>query len=129
MDESNPKPPGLLTVLGRLKSTVFSTFQTRLELFAVELDEERRRSLQVLFWSAATLFFAMLALIMITIAVVWACPAHARPYVLAAFCLLYLGLAIGAALVLRRQLRDRPPAFSGSLDQLKKDAACLRPGS
>ena len=129
MAEPSSKPPGLLTILRRLTATVLTTVQTRLELFALELEEERHRFLEMLLWGAATLFFAMLAVILITLAVVWACPAQARLYVLAGFCLLYLGLAVGAALALGRHFRSRPPAFASTLDQLKKDAASLRPRS
>ena len=129
MAEPNPKPPGLLAVLGRLSSTLLTTVETRLELLAVELEEEQQRFLRVLLWSAATLFFSMLAVILITLAVVWACPAQARIYVLAGFCLLYLGLAVAAACALRWQVRTRPRPFAGSLDQLKRDIDCFRPRS
>ena len=129
MAEPDPKPPGLLTALGRLSSTLLTLVETRLELFAVELEEEQQRFLRVLLWSAASLFFSMLAVILITLAVVWACPAQARIYVLAGFCLVYLGSAVAAASILRWRLRNRPRPFAGSVDQLKRDAECFRPRS
>lgn len=126
MAESSPRPPGLLSVLGRIGSTLLAAVQTRLELVAVELEEEQQRFLRLLLWAGAALFFALLAVILITLAVVLACPPSVRLYVLAGFCLLYLGLAVAAACSVRGQIRNRPRPFAGSLDQLKKDADCVR---
>jgi uncharacterized membrane protein YqjE len=126
MAESEASSPDLLARLRRLAITLLDLLQTRVELFAVELEEEKHRLIAVLIWTAALIFFGMLAVILITFAVVAACPAPARPWVLAGFCLLYVGLAVRAGFQLRKQLRHRPAPFAGSVGELKKDAKWLR---
>lgn len=126
MADSEASSPDLLARVRRLGVTLLDLLQTRVELLAIELEEEKHRLIAVLIWVAALIFFGMLAVILITFAIVAACPAPARPWILAGFCLLYAGLAVRAAFQLRKQLRDRPAPFAGSVSELKKDAKWLR---
>lgn len=112
--------------LRRLADALASTAHNRVELFGVELEEERVRLVALLVWSLAAAFLGMLAVGFITLTVVWFCPEEARKYVLAGFAVLYLGLFLTAAGVVRRQWQERPPPFAGTVAELKKDVAWIR---
>ena len=127
MDQpESESPQGILASVRRMGNTLLATLQTRLELFAVELEEEKERLLVFLLWAAAAGFFGILAVIMVTLAIAAACPSAARPYVLGGFGLLYLMLASGAALGLRKRWRERPRPFAATLEEVKKDVDWLR---
>lgn len=126
MEEQTDSTHGWLATLRRMGVTSLSAFQTRLELFTLELAEERQRLVAALLWTAGTTFFFMLAVLLLTLAIVAACPAPSRPWVLGGFSLLYLALAGGAALGLRKRLREGIRPFSATLEELKKDVDWLR---
>lgn len=130
MDQpTSETPQGLLASLRRMGTTLLATLQTRLELFTLELEEEKDRLLLLLLGAAIACFFGFLAVIFLTLAVVAACPAAVRPYVLGGFGLLYLAGASGLALALRKRWRDRPRPFAATLEEVKKDVEALRPPS
>lgn len=126
MPESDSKATGLSGAFQRLSRTVVGAFHTRLELFGLELEEEKQRLVIVLIWAAAVIFFAILAVVSFTFAIVLACPEASRPYVLAGFGVLYGILTWRGALMLRRQLRERPSPWSGTVGELKKDMEWIR---
>lgn len=110
----------------QLGLTVLRLLRNRLELFAIELQEEKYRLATLALLCGAVLFCGMMAAITITFTVVTLCPAESHPYVLAGFCLVYAGLACWAWIGLRRQLRDRPPPLAETVNELKKDVEWLR---
>lgn len=116
---------GLLASLRRFGDTGLSALQNRIELFAIELREEKARFLELVFWVSATLFLAMLAVLVFTAAVVFVCPDAARPWVAAAFVVLYGGGAVTGAVQLRAKLTRRAPAFADTVAQLQKDREWL----
>lgn len=129
MDPQPKHPPGLTEALRRLGAMLLGTVQTRLELLAVEWSEERQKFLATLAWTAATLFTAMLAVIMSTLAAVALCPAKSRAVVLVLFALAYTAAAVWTASVLRRKVKERKPPFTATIGELKKDVESLRGGS
>jgi uncharacterized membrane protein YqjE len=126
MEQKDPNPSGIAGAIRRLSRTLVGAVQTRLELFALELQEEKHRLVTLLIWTAAVLFFAILAVICLNIAIVLACPEGARPYVLVGFGLVYGILSWRGVLALKRQWQDRPAPWSGTVGELKKDAEWIR---
>lgn len=122
MEETDAKTSGMSGAINRLGRTLIGALHTRLELFGLELQEEMLRLVTLLAWTAAVIFFAVLAVLCFTIALVLVCPESARPYVLAGFGLLYATLTWRGIVIVKRQLRDRPPPWSGTVGELKKDA-------
>jgi uncharacterized membrane protein YqjE len=98
--------------------------ENRLELLMVEMQEERERCLRAILLACGVAAFGLLAGITLTaVIVIWL---RASPVPV----LLVLTLLYGAAAVylwwrLTGLLRDWH-AFSASLDQLRKDSACLQ---
>jgi len=123
MLETNQHSPGLLSVAGRLARTGVGAIQTRIELFAVEWQEERARLMGTVFWAATFILLGVLAVLLFTATIIFLFPQDARVYVAAGFAVLYLLGAIGAWVGLRRILDHQP--FAESIDQAKKDRAWL----
>jgi uncharacterized membrane protein YqjE len=98
--------------------------ENRLELLAVEVQEERERLLHAFLLALGVAAFGLLASITLTTAVVvwlWA-------WSPVAVLLILTGLYGVAAVCLCRRLAGRMrdwQALSASLDQLRKDRACL----
>jgi len=112
---------GILQSLRNLATTLVALLQNRLELLATDLEEERIRLLQVLFWAAGALFFFALGVLMITMFVVlmlWDSYRLAGIVVLAA---VFLAIGVGLALGVYKLMHRRSRLFSASLDELAKD--------
>jgi len=124
MDEKDASPPGVLETLRRLGATVLGIFQNRLELFAVELQEERLRLIEALLLMGiiAALGFFTLALVAAGIIILlWNTFGVGILFILGG-----VGL-IGTLLAgwrLRERFRDKP-FLAGTLGELKKDREWL----
>lgn len=128
MPEQQPEKPGTGRVhsLRNFAATLVALLQTRLELLATDLDEERIRLLQLLFWAAGALFFFALGVVMITLLLVlllWDSHRLAGIIVLAAT---FLGIGGILALGVRNRMHARSRLFSSTLDELVKDKDQLR---
>jgi len=101
--------------------------QNRIELFAVEFQEEKTRLLKTLVVAAGVFFLAGVAVIMVTLTVVWLAGESARLPLLIAFCAIYLAGATGGFLALRKMICGAPPPFQDTISELKKDRDWLNP--
>ena len=117
---------GLFGSVRRVAETTLETLRNRIELFAVELEEEKHWLVSTLLLAAASIFFGSIAVLVITALVVLLFPESARPWVLAAFCLFYLGLAVAAGQGLRKKLHHKTPPLSGTVGEIKKDIEWIR---
>lgn len=118
---------GLAESLQRMASTLIAIFQTRLELLANEIQEERLHVEQmILYGSIALLFFALSIMLLTVFVVVLLWDSH-RLLVLGSLAALFLvaGLMLWGAL--RRMARERHKLFSASLAELTDDRERLAP--
>jgi uncharacterized membrane protein YqjE len=113
-----------LSRLRRIGSTLLGVVQTRIELFALELREEKLRLAESLLWAAGLFFFGQIGLLLLTLALVLALREHAV-LVLLLFGAAYAGMAIACGFALRQRLKNRPSPFSGTVEELKKDREWL----
>ena len=110
----------------RVGEFALALLHNRLQLFAVELQEEKYRVLQAVLWlcSGVILIFLGLAMGVGTLALLvycqWGVPGLAV--------LTILLLAIGAVVlaVMWNRLKSSGTPFSGTLQELKKDSEWLR---
>ena len=119
--------PGIVQSLRNLAATLVALLRTRFELLATELEEERIRLLQILFWAAGALVFfgvGILLLVVLFIAVFWD---SYRIAAIVALAVIFLAAGIGMAFGVRRRMHARPKLFSASLDELAKDRDHLTP--
>lgn len=118
---SGKESPGLFGSIRRILDTVLATIQNRIELFAVELQEQTGRFLQLLFLAAMGLFLTMLALVVLTGAIVLLCEETWRGWVALGCGISYFVGAIAIFVRIRWRLNKEPLPFSESVAQLKKD--------
>ena len=116
---------GVWSTLKRAGDTLLATAQNRVELFSVELREEKYRLIEAIICAGALVAFGTVALTMVTITIVVLFWDNARVPALIFLSVLYSL----AATVAWRSLRSRlngPKVFAGTLGELEKDRACLR---
>ena len=122
--EATGAKPGVWASLKRLLDTLLATAQNRVELFAVELQEEKCRLVEAMLCAAAVAAFGMMTLTLVTFTVVILFWENGRLPALAGLSVLYLISTALAWRALQSRLKARS-AFAGTLDELKKDRACL----
>ena len=124
MDEPGQTGKGMFASLRRLLKTAFAITENRLELFLVELQEERLQLFDTLLLLGVVLILVAMTLMMFTMTVVMLCLKYERFDLLIALMVAYLvATAIG---VWRLRIRFKGWApFSGTVAELKKDKACL----
>ena len=119
------EPTGLFTSLRRVVQLIGTTFQNRVELFAVEFQEERYRLVELMLFLAGALMLALMALILFSAVIVFAFAPEHRLYVAAGLGVLYLGAGGMLGWRAKRLLREQP--FSETVQQIKKDWECATP--
>jgi uncharacterized membrane protein YqjE len=127
MAEGEPPSRGVLQSLRGLTDSILALLQNRLELFGVEIQEQKERLLRVLIWTAVVVFLGNMTAILLTLTIVVLAGEKARGPVLIGLTLVYLAGAIAAILALRKEMRSVPPALSETIAEIKKDRDWLKP--
>ena len=125
MSEASNTKSGILASLKRILDTLLAGAQNRVELFVVELQEEKCRFVEIVICLAALVALSMMALMLVTFAIVilfWDGYRLISIGVLTGFYLIGAGLAWRA---LQARLNSRA-AFADTLEEMRKDLACLR---
>jgi len=126
MDTATRSTSGVLGALRALGDGLLGGVQRRLELFSIELQEEKYRLLQTVVWVGAAVFLAMLAVVFSSLALVYLFWDSARLAVLGGLAVFYTGALAVVLLVLRRFLRHQPSPFAATLHEFGKDRECMR---
>ncbi|OGA24888.1 MAG: hypothetical protein A3I02_12800 [Betaproteobacteria bacterium RIFCSPLOWO2_02_FULL_67_26] len=129
MPETTPGEAGsgILRSLRNLAGTLVALLHTRLQLLVTEIEEERLRLLQLLFWAAAALlFFAMglQLLVLLLVVLFWESYRVTAIVVLAG---VFMALGIFMAIRVRNRSHARPRLLTTSLGELAKDKEQLTP--
>ena len=123
MGEANHPPPGLVTLVRRIIRTGLGALRNRLELFALEWQEERLRLTRLALGVGLLVFFVLMTALLLTFIAIFIFPPEHRMYVAGGLAALYCVAAILACWRLRTLLRHE--AFRETIDQVKKDEAWL----
>jgi uncharacterized membrane protein YqjE len=118
---AEPESGGWLATLRRLRDSALGLARTRLELFALELQEEKLRTINVFAWVAAALTLGaagLLALIGTLALFVWRTAGYAG---LAGLGVLLLAAAVAIFWRVRRAVLEGPPPFSATIAEFQKD--------
>ncbi len=124
MTDNNEPQTGMLGSLRRLCDNGLTLLHNRVELFSVELQEQKARLVKIMLLAAVAILLGHMAFLLLTAIILVVVGEEARGLVLIGLCVLYALAATGAFFALRKELRA-PPPFSGTLDQLKKDQEWL----
>ena len=124
---NNHHPPGLAGSARRLADSALAAVQTRLELFALELREEKTSAIELLIWVCTALFFGIMAVITLTATVVLIFSPEKRVFVAGGFVLLYLIGAIWAFTRVKSRLKNQGTPFNETINEFKRDREWLQP--
>lgn len=123
---SRKEGSGLLHSLRSIGPAALALLRTRLELFGIELAEERERTVALVVLGAMVFLFAALALMLINVlvlAIFW--DSH-RLAAISGLAILYVALAGWCVNVIRARQASRPPMFESTLAELKADLEALQ---
>lgn len=126
MADAPPKSGGVGSRVRHVLRTVVEAAHNRIELFALELREERLRFLTLVAWVGGVMFLVLLAAGTITVAVILLFDESFRPWAAGVLGLLYLGGAFAGYRGLRGWMQRQPVPFADTLEQLKKDEQWLK---
>jgi uncharacterized membrane protein YqjE len=129
MPSTEPPAPGLFESLRRLCDRGLALLQNRVELFGVEIEEQKVRLVRLLVLGGLTVLLSCMALGVITATIVVLAGEKARGPVLIALSALYVLAAMAAFMALRKESRSAPPPFRDTISELKKDRDWLNPGN
>ncbi len=113
--------------VGQWSQTLVAILATRLELFAIELNEEKGDLIRLLVWVAAAMFFGVLAIIVLTFLLIllfW--PTEWRYWAFAVILIIYGGISLYCVRRVVARLTHGPVPFQASLDELRKDLQLIQ---
>ncbi|MEO6006284.1 MAG: phage holin family protein [Opitutus sp.] len=125
--DSIPASAGLLGSIRGLADGLLDSARDRLELFSLELHEEKFRVIQLFIWISAAIFSAILAITFVSLTVVYLFWDSARLAVLGGFAVLYTGGCLGILLYCRKFIARQPRPFQSTIAELRQDSLCIRP--
>ncbi len=124
MSEASETKPGVWASLKRMLDTLLATAQNRIELLSVEVQEEKCRLMEALLYAVAVAVFGIMTITLVTFTVVILFWENGRLIALGVLSVAYLVGTTLAWRALQSHLKARS-AFAGTLEELKKDRACL----
>ncbi len=116
---------GLIGSLRAALAALLELASTRLELVAVEVEEQWEAAIGVLLWGMAAVFFASFALLLAALTIIIAFWEGHRLLVAILVTLSFAGAALGALLAVNARLRRRPRFLASTIAELKQDKAAV----
>ena len=117
---------GFFASAKRLADLTLATAHNRVELFAIELQEEKCRLIQALLLSATAIALGLTALTLLTITIVVLFWEDGRVPALCVLSALFVASTAFVIHALRKCLANGP-GFKSTLAELEKDRACFLP--
>ena len=127
VDNDSGKAPasGILHSLRNVGPALIALARTRIELFGIELAEERGRAASLALQGALALLFAGLALLMVNILILAICWETHRYHAIVGLMVLYTAGALYLVTRIKEALAARSPMFEATLAELKADLDAL----
>jgi uncharacterized membrane protein YqjE len=125
-EEHPQSATGLFQSLGNFAGSLIAIAHTRLQLLTTELQEEVRQVGAILLWAFVAAFTALLGLFLAALVFIFAFWDTHRIAASLAMIAMFVGIAIFAALVLRKKLREKSPMLDDTLAELAKDRDHLK---
>ena len=125
MDATPPTEGGLLATVTRMFQTLRDVAGNRLELFLIEVKEERARMFAALLLLAVGVACALMTLLLITLTIIVLFWDTHRVLVLVVLTAIYAVTTTVAFVKLRSHLQRWQP-YSATLEEIKKDCACFK---
>lgn len=125
MPETPPEEGGVASTVARLFQRLRDSAEVRIELFLLELNEERIRLVDTLLLAGIAIVLVLMTLVMLTLTVVVLFGEDHRMLVLAVMTVVYAVAAAVVILKLRSRLQ-RWESFAATMEEFKKDSACFK---
>jgi uncharacterized membrane protein YqjE len=125
METAKPAP----TFLGSLRSLgdgLLASVQERLELFTVELQEEKFRLIRTFIWICLAVFSGMMAITFASLTLVYLFWETARLAVLGGLALAYTAAFAVIVIAFRRHMASQPNPFAATLHEIGRDRECIQ---
>ena len=129
MDTGTPAPPGFLASFKALGDALLGTVSDRIELFTVELQEEKFRLIRIFLWISAGIFTGMMAVTFASLTLVYLFWESARLAVLGGLAVAYSVALLAIVIAFRRFLARQPHPFAATLEEIREDRSCIRTGN
>jgi uncharacterized membrane protein YqjE len=126
MKPTTPAPEGYLSSLRSLGDGLLAGVQDRIELFSVELQEEKFRLIQIFIWISAVVFTGMMAIMFASLTLVYLFWDSARLAVLGGLAVFYTAALVMIVIAFRRYVARLPKPLVATLEEIKEDRACIR---
>ena len=126
MKAPNPARAGILGSFRTLGDGLMATVEDRLQLFSLELQEEKFRLIRIFLWISAAVFTGMMAVTFTSLTLVYCFWASARLAVLAGLTVFYTSALVVIIIMFRRFLARQPSPFAATLQEIGEDRACIR---
>jgi uncharacterized membrane protein YqjE len=126
MSDQTQNPGGVLNSARRVARSLLGLLQARIELFGVELQEEKLRTASQLFWLGLAIAFALGGVLVAigTLALyLWQIAGYPG---LVGLVIATLAVAGAFIWIAYRQLQNAPKPFTSTLDEFRKDMECFR---
>ena len=117
---------GILAAAGRIAATVVAMIGTRLELAAVEFQEDARRLLGYLAWTLLAVFLAGGAFMLVALFVIVLFWDDYRLHAIGGMAILFAAVACLIVMKLKSGLNNQATLFSTTLAELRNDVAYIR---
>lgn len=117
---------GLLRSIKHLAAALLAAAQTRLEILATELEEDRLRLVQLLLLGLAAAFCLGVGIVLaVTFVVIYFWDTH-RLLAVGILMLIFLGAGAVLGWIVRDKVKTWPRPFAATRGELSKDQASLR---
>jgi uncharacterized membrane protein YqjE len=116
----------LLESIAALRVTLLETVETRISLFAAEVELEQMRTIRIIWMSALGGIFLFLTFLSLFGIALHLTPDHYDYIVYSVSLLLFGALSLVCLLKLRNLVAKEPKPFAATSGELKKDVACLQ---
>lgn len=116
----------LLESIAALRVTLLETVETRISLFAAEVELEQLRIMRIIWMSALGGIFLFLTFLSLFGIALHVTPDRYDYIVYSVSLLLFGALSLVSLLKLRNLVTREPKPFAGTSDELKKDVECLQ---
>jgi len=126
MEDHASGPPGFIRNLTGLGDSLLGALQERVELIAVEVQEEKYRLVRLIIWLAAAVFAGVMMMSFATLTLVYLFWEGSRLAALAGAAGFYAIMLAGVIVALRRHFTHQPKPFEATLDTIREDRACIR---
>lgn len=126
MPDTSQNPGGVMNSIRRIANSLLGIAHTRIELFTVELQEEKLRTARQMLWLGLALAFALAGILLAigTLALyLWQTAGYVGLASLAGATLALAGILV---FIICRRIQNAPKPFASTLDEFRKDMECFR---